>query len=278
MKNIGKFIITALVALTCGGVCMACYSSKELKESKKNVSVIRNMGYFSQIQINGSADIQFIQGSNARTPIRIVGSKSLVDNVVLERNGDVLVIKHKPTSGKFFYSESGNLTIYITSTDLTSVNINGSGTFTAKSDIDTDNLNVQIKGSGDAFFRNILCDNVAFETRGSGDIKALSVDTRSAKINIYGSGDIDVKNIKADNTDMQVRGSGDIDAVLKNVRTTNVATYGSGDIDVRFIDCGSASAITVGSGDIELKGSLGSFKQSIKGSGEIDTRELVVGR
>ena len=83
---------------------------------------------------------------------------------------------------------------------------------------------------------------------------------------------------KADNTDMQVRGSGDIDAVLRNVRSTNIATYGSGDIDVRFIDCGSASAITVGSGDIELKGSLGSFKQSIKGSGEIDTRELVVGR
>lgn len=275
MKHTNKLIFTALFAAACGGMCMACSSSKELKGNNRDVTLTRNVGYFSQIQSLGHADIQFAQG--ATNSVRIVGPKSDADNIVLEKNGDALVIKYKG-SGKWFNNDGDDVTVYITSTDITAVNLSGSGSFRATSDIDTDRFRVTIKGSGDVTLRNVVCDDATLETRGSGDIAATGIDTRSARVTCIGSGDIAIKSIKADNADFLVRGSGDISTVLRNATTTNMTIYGSGDIAAKMIGCGSATVATYGSGDITLSGSLGSLNQTSKGSGDINIDRLTLGK
>lgn len=275
MKHISKFIFAAFFAVVCGGVCMACSSSKELKENNRKVTLTRNVGYFAQIHSFGSADIRFAQGKGSS--VRIVGPKGAADNILLEKKGDALVIKQK-SGNRLFNSDYGDVTIYITSPDLTAVSLNGSGSFTATSNIDTDNLSVAIKGSGDVDFLNVVCDYATFETRGSGDIETKGIEARSAKVSCIGSGDIEIKSLKAGNADFLVRGSGDIEAVLSNVTTTNMAIYGSGDIDAKMLGCGSATVATYGSGDISLSGSLRSLRQTAKGSGEVHTAKLTLGK
>lgn len=273
MKNFGKLVLTAVLAVALGGVCMACYSGKELKEDRRQVTQNRTVGYFSKVESRGSADIRFVQGKGSS--VRIVGPKSAVDNIVVENRGDALTITHK-SGNRLFNTDNGDVTIYITSPDLTDVSLIGSGSFKAEGNIDTDNLRVLVKGSGDVDFHNVVCDGATFETRGSGDIEVSAIDARSAKVSCIGSGDVEIKSLKADNADFLVRGSGDINTVLKNVATISMSTYGSGDIDARMIGCGSATAATYGSGDITLIGSLGSLSQTAKGSGEVHTGKLVL--
>lgn len=275
MKNFGKLVLTAVLAVALGGVCMACYSGKELKEDRRQVTRNHAVGYFSKVESLGSADIRFVQGKGSS--VRIVGPKSAVDKIVVENSGDALRITHK-SDNRLFNNDNGDVTVYITSPDLTAVSIIGSGSFKAAGNIDTDNLSVIVKGSGDVDFHNVVCDGATFETRGSGDIEVDAIDARSAKVSSFGSGDIEVKSLKAGKADFLVRGSGDIETVLNNVATISMATYGSGDIEARMIGCGSATATTYGSGDITLIGSLGSLSQTARGSGEVHTGKLVLRR
>ena len=282
MKNIGKLILTLTVAIMCGGVCMACYSSNDLKEissnlkdSSRKVTINRTVGYFSKIESSTLADIKFVQGK--KNSVRIVGNKSLVDNLQVEVKGETLVLSSKNKRGNRLVPGTKELNVYVTSPDLTALTLRGSGDFETQTNIDTDNMSVSIMGSSDVDFRDVVCDNITFEVRGSGDIEAKSIDCNAAVVSIYGSGDVSVDNLSAKTADVSVRGSGDVDLNLRGVAKTRAAVYGSGDVDLNFINCGSAECKTVGSGDIELKGNLRDFSKSVKGSGYIDTKGLRVG-
>ena len=296
MRNLAKIVLAAFVAVVCGGVCVACYSSKNVKADDRIVTKTQQVGYFCKVEAYGSADVKYVQGK--KSGVRIVGAKSLVDNLVVEQKGETLVLTNKGNGLSFFTSSSDELTVYVTSPDLTDVTMKGSGDLDIEGNVDTDNLNVTLVGSGDADIHKIVCDNVkfdmrgsgdadirsidcsnvTFEVRGSGDLDAGSIDCKRAVCSVYGSGDVKLGNVGADNVAMLVQGSGDMSAVLRGVAQTSAKVLGSGDISVTFNNCNAADCEVRGSGDIVLRGSLGSLKQSVAGSGDISTSHLSLGR
>ena len=273
MKNYMKSLLLIMAVMLCGGVCMACYSSNTEAGADKTVDVKRSVGYFSGIESNVSADIRFVQGKSPS--VRIVGSKSRADNLSVETTGNTLVLRTKAHNNIMkFNMKKSSLTVYITSPDLTSVSLRGSGDFDATGDIDTDNLSVELLGSGDADFRNIICDNINISIQGSGDCEAKNIDTGSAVLNIYGSGDASFASLKARTVEFATYGSGDVKALLREVSKTSLTGMGSGDMGIRLDNCGSAVCSVAGSGDIILKGSLQSLEKSKKGSGDISVSGL----
>lgn len=278
MGKTGKLGLMAAFVIGLCATCMACYASKDVKqENTKMIEVDRNVGYFSRIESTTSADIVYEQGKSSK--VRIVGNKDLVDNLVVERNGEKLVLKSRRRMGNvvnfsFDNGVSRQLTVYVTSPDLTEVVIGGSGDFVAHTDIDSDVFTLSSNGSADITLRNVVCDNFKIGVRGSGDIKAQTIDCRSASVEIHGSGDAEIGCLKSDAAELSVMGSGDVDATLRGVANTLLSVNGSGDMDVTFDNCGTADCRLYGSGDIELKGSLGSLTKSKAGSGDIDIKEL----
>lgn len=252
--------MAALVAVMCCGVCVACcagsaVSKDDLKTVKRNVAV----GYFSKVEISGSADVKFVQGKSSSA--RIVGSKCLVDNIEVSVKGETLVVSQKGGGaifkGNFFdHDVEYGATVYLSSPDLTGVSVRGSGGFDMDGSLDTDALNVSVAGSGDVDMSKVVCDKAVLDLRGSGDI--------------------DMKRLEAGSASITLRGSGDIKASLNGVASTTAVLVGSGDIDLHFADCGSADCDLRGSGDIELSGRLRSLKQKAAGSGDIDTEKLSV--
>ena len=89
MKTLRHFS-ALLLLFAVSVVCMACYSSKDLKAGCKRVTVTRNVGYFSKVDASGSVDIVFAQGKEK--PMRIEGPKQFVDNIVVEKKGDRLCV------------------------------------------------------------------------------------------------------------------------------------------------------------------------------------------
>ena len=269
MKTL-RHLSVLLLLLAVGGVCMACYSSKDLKAHGKRVTVTRDVGYFSKVDASGSVDIEFVQGKEQA--MRIVGSKQFVDNIVVEKKGETLYVSHKSNSVISFFDD--DVTLYIYSPDLTEVNLRGSCTFDVKGALDTDNLKVSVMGSGEADFDSIVCDAINFEVRGSGDIGAKRIDTKNAVANVFGSGDLDFDLLKADNVQFTVSGSGDLDAMLSQVKTMLLNVVGSGDMDIKAQNCGVANCTSAGSGSITLSGTMRDVVKNVTGSGDIDTSNL----
>lgn len=269
MKTL-RHLSVLLLLLAVGGVCMACYSSKDLKAGGKRVTVTRDVGYFSKVDASGSVDIEFVQGKEQA--MCIVGSKQFVDNIVVEKKGETLYVSHKSNSVTSFFDD--DVTLYIYSPDLTEVNLRGSVSFDVKGALDTDNLKVSVMGSGEADFGSIVCDAINFEVRGSGDISAKRIDTKNAVANVFGSGDLDFDFLKADNVQFAVSGSGDLDAMLSQVKTMQLNVVGSGDMDIKAQNCGVANCTSAGSGSITLSGTMRDVVKNVTGSGDIDTSNL----
>jgi hypothetical protein len=137
------------------------------------------------------------------------------------------------------------------------VRVNGSGDFISTDLIDTDNMNITLRGSGDINIDKLLCDRCDVE--------------------LIGSGDIDLPEVEAKETSAVLVGSGDIKMGLSKVADTRLSLKGSGDIKVDFSEgCRSVDCTVNGSGDIGLSGKIGHFRGEKHGSGDIDIANLTI--
>lgn len=212
---------------------------------------------FERVEIIGSPTVYYQQADSFSFCVK--GPSEIIDNIIWEVEGNKLVVRNRGKLG-FVNVNFGNnreLAVYVTSPDLIGVTLNGSGDFISEHRVDTDSIDIRLKGSGDVHFSDLLCDYCDAELIGSGDLDIKRLDTRKLSATLVGSGDIDI--------------------VQKNADETNLSLRGSGDIDVNFESgCGSVSAELQGSGDIVLKGQVQQLNKYKRGSGDIDTDRLKV--
>ena len=214
---------------------------------------------FDRIEVIGSPTVYYTQADSFS--VRVKGPSDLISNIITDVDGNTLSIRNKGKMGMFNVNFGGDkgLAVYVTSPDLIGVVLNGSGDFISERPVDTDVLNIQLKGSGDVHFTNVVCDRCDAELVGSGDLNIKHLDARETSATLIGSGDLDIRQMNADNTQLQLRGSGDI--------------------DVEFVSgCGSVNAELLGSGDISLKGQVRHFDMRKRGSGDINSSNLKVGQ
>ena len=91
---------------------------------------------------------------------------------------------------------------------------------------------------------------------------------------ITGSSVIDVADVEANAVKFAVAGSGDVKAHLTRAAATGVEVTGSGYVSLKLADCGNVAVGITGSGVVELSGNAQALKQSVTGSGSIDTDNL----
>ena len=217
-------------------------------------NVLTDMQPFEEVDITGAFKIIYEQGD--RHTVRIEASEQALKEMTVYVKDYELRIRpavKKPTVS------FADVKVFVTSPDIIEVSVSGSGDFKSDQRIDTDNLRVELKGSGDISLADIICDHLSTSLVGSGDVRIDKVVAQSSAIEMVGSGDLKINH--------------------ENVANTNVLLKGSGDIKVDFADgCNSANCELYGSGDIELKGSLRHLSSQKRGSGDIDIDKLYVGK
>lgn len=217
---------------------------------------------FDKISLTGNIDVIFSQGS--KTSVVIVGNRKDIDKVEAEVKGSTLFISTKTEkknvggvtvkSTKFI----DEVKVKVASKDLKEVKITGNGDFKATTDIKTDNLNLNVSGSGDMEFKKVTADAAKATIAGSGDISIKKLDTKNLNTSIAGSGEIEIDNV-TDRCDV-----------------AQLSIAGSGDMKMKFEGCRDLRCKIAGSGEMELKGKVGDYSSAISGSGEIDKRELTI--
>ena len=249
-----KKVILAVIALTVSALTMSVSAS--VLHDRYDVQEDRNVKNFHKVVVEGGYDVHYLQGNTVS--VRLVGDKKEINRVLVSSDGATLKIsRNKRTSGLFSFKDD-DLDIYITSPDLTSVIVKGSGDFKSQGKIDSDNLSLTVLGSGDISLYNVICDNLYAKMSGSGDVEIKQLRCSGAKYELVGSGDISVRQ--------------------SNVRATDISLKGSGEFKGYLKDCGKVKCNLVGSGDIRLSGTAVSWEQTKLGTGTINTTQLRVNR
>ena len=136
----------------------------------------------------------------------------------------------------FRVDHSEKADIYVSSPDLISVVMRGAGDFEAKNLLDTDTLNVELNGAGNIDFDRIVCDEAYLVVKGAGNLE--------------------------------------VDKLTAN--RTKIAMLGVGNADVEFKNAGHVDCLLSGVGNIDLEGTVKSLSKNVRGTGNIDTTELMV--
>lgn len=217
----------------------------------------RNLKGFEAIEINGSPTVYYTQ-SNLFS-VKVVGPSKSVADIVTDVVDGTLTIKNRGKVGVFnvALTEEGQAAIYVSSPDLVGVSLNGSGDFIGKSQVDTDKMDINLRGSGDISFENIICDKCQIDLVGSGDIGVDVLEAKDVSATLVGSGDIKLNERNVQSTVLGLKGSGDIRANLEQ-------------------GCKIVRCELRGSGDITLSGSVDDYSMQKSGSGEIDVDDLTI--
>ena len=242
-----------LSATSCVNTC----KSLTLEPAGDRVAEFRDLKGFEKIEVNGSPTVYYTQADSFS--VKVTGPENYIEYIMTELDGKTLVIRNRGKVGmvNFHVSADNDVAVYVTSPDLVSVALNGSGDFISKQRVDTDNMDINLRGSGDIEIADLLCDRCDINLIGSGDINMKRLETRGATATLIGSGDIDLK--------------------LNNVLNTLLAVKGSGDISADFANgCKKLECELHGSGEIELSGNIEHFSHHKSGSGEVDFHKLNV--
>ena len=228
-----KKVLLSVMAL---GMLTAC-NVHFTKRVKAQAEEQRQLKGFERIELLGSLDVKYEQTDSFSVVVK--APQKVIDDVQTRVEGNKLVVNMKG-SNKFLnmgVSDSKGVTVYVTSPDFIGIELKGSGDFECKKLLDTDRLDIVLRGSGDIAFDDIICDQV--------------------NVTLVGSGDVDVKHVKA-------------------LRST-VDLVGSGDVKMRFDDSGEVESLLTGSGDITLSGAVKNYKSHVRGSGDMHTEKLNIG-
>lgn len=250
-----QFAIVGMMLLMGSATLVSCHNTAVI--SKDYVTEDRLIKGFEEVEVVGSPNVYYTQADSFS--VRVKGPDNFVDNILTEKNGKTLTVRNKGKWGvvNISFSDEDELAVYVTSPDLVAVRVNGSGDFISTDLIDTDNMNITLRGSGDINIDKLLCDRCDVE--------------------LIGSGDIDLPEVEAKETSAVLVGSGDIKMGLSKVADTRLSLKGSGDIKVDFSEgCRSVDCTVNGSGDIGLSGKIGHFRGEKHGSGDIDIAKLTI--
>ena len=260
VMNVKRMMMASAVVLAMSMGLTSCkteWKRINVMDDGPKLTESRPLKGFEEIEISGSPRVCYTQADSFS--VRVKGTKTGIENILTDVDGKTLTIRNrgKISLVNISFSDDDALTVYVTSPDLTAIRLNGSGDFESDSRIDTDRLDIVLRGSGDIDIKDVICDR--------------------CEVELIGSGDINVTNMEAIETSASLVGSGDLNLGLMRVKDTWLSLKGSGDIEADFReDCGSLECELRGSGDITVKGSVRQFDSHKNGSGDIHIDRLNV--
>jgi hypothetical protein len=195
------------------------------------VTEYRSLKGFEKIEISGSPSVYYAQADSFSVKVQAPNVDEMMKvETVVEGNELKISMKNGSHFLHFGDTDADDIKVYVTSPDFLGVRLMGSGDFMSAQPLDTDTLTIELRGSGDIRFNNVICDKVSVSLIGSGDVSLDRVQAQWGQLDVIGSGDIEAFFDQSGEVNAQVKGSGDIE-MKGTVRKMNKLVRGSGDID-----------------------------------------------
>ena len=220
MKNI---TVLAVLFLLSTNLHAQFWGDKTIKGNGDHTTVTRNISNYDGVKCAGSFDFILVSGKEGS--ITIEGESNLIEHIITEVKNNQLIIK--PENGvNLRPSRKYTITVTIPVENISEVSLAGSGKLWSEQVLNSEELAVQLAGSGEM---NLRLNNKATTAKvaGSGDLN-LSGNTTNLKLDVAGSGQIDAYGLNANTVDASIAGSGEAKVTCFEQLKAKVA--GSGDI------------------------------------------------
>ncbi len=236
--------ITSIALISLGLLYSSCTRNALCVKGKGDrITEIRTTDTFSEITLEGSADILLIQDPDINeAQIEIKGQENIIEELRTDVQGDELIIDFKHCVN---YQRA--LDITIRTNDLSRIDIKGSGDIRTLVEFQGTNLSANIDGSGDMDMQ-IKYQNIEVGIDGSGDID-LDGSSDRLEAHIKGSGDLKAYSLETKDADIRINGSGN--AQVNVSKSLKVRINGSGNL--RYMGSPTMDVDINGSGDVRRK-------------------------
>ncbi|MDR2955815.1 MAG: DUF2807 domain-containing protein [Prevotella sp.] len=236
-----KTTISMILCICLVASLQSCvFNSFNAVKGNKNILIEEvAISEYNKIDFGGSAQITYEQKADAEPYLKIEIDENLFPLLQINTDNNTLSISSKENLHPSRY------VIYTNSKELAEIYGRGSTNIYLKGTLQTENLKINLSGSGKIQADNITCNNLNTSTSGSGNIKVAG---------------------KANEISSSVSGSGKIDALEMESNIVRCSVSGSGNFDVNAMQ--ELDVKISGSGTIKYKGEP-TIKKSIAGSGKI---------
>lgn len=261
MKATNNTVMSVIIAIITFLLSSCSIHINKMEEGTITTKAV-SVNSFDKLNIQNGIDVVYTISDS--TSIMVEAGENVINKVCFETSGsNVLTISYDDHPNRKrndiinFNSHIPNVKVYIASSPILAVEINGAGTFNCKDTLETDNFKAEVIGSGDVYVKKLVASTLVNSISGSGKIVIDDADTRSAVCTIAGSGNINTS--------------------LRNAELARLDISGSGNMDVDFFNCRNVTANIAGSGNYNLSGSVTHLDSGIAGAGNINTNKLSTG-
>jgi hypothetical protein len=205
----------------------------------------RKVDSFTEISLRVGAKLYLEQGNKYN--LEIVAKPSTLDEIITEVKDGKLIIRFP--NKNFFWNDfrPGDITIYVTTPEITGLGVSGSGDIIAEDEIKSKIVDLAVSGSGNIKLSEFSAERVKAIISGSGDICLTGKNAaQDLSVNISGSGNFKGLDYQADDVSVKIAGSGNVEIEANNNLYVRLA----------------------GSGNVTYKGRP-MIDQSIAGSGKV---------
>ncbi len=236
-----KYIISASLVITL--ILSSCTIGGNCEKGDGDIKTEnRNIESFDAINLSLNAIVKYTQES--KTSISIEAQENLLPFIDTKVENNTLYIEPKDCD---CVDSDDQIIIYLSSPSLKDISLAGSGDFLAEGLVNSEDLNMDIAGSGSIELKNLNVENYTVDIAGSGDVNLNGSQTsHEGQVSIAGSGDVDISGIITNKVHIDIAGSGDVTVHAKEQLDVEIA--GSG--DVHYSGNPKLSMSIAGSGDV----------------------------
>jgi hypothetical protein len=219
-----SIMMKKLFTIFAGSIILFSSCNKEsIKGSGAVITEARSLPTFSEIQVNGDADLNVVYGAGQE--VSVTGYQNLLPVYETKMVGTVLYLQFKPN---YYRIRNNNIKVKIVVPALTYLRLNGSGNIIASNFRTGSDLNAAINGSGNILLQDSKYFKANYTINGSGNITASTTEAAEAAAEIHGSGNIRLK--VSEKLTANIAGSGNVD-YWGNPVTMSTQISGSGKVN-----------------------------------------------
>ena len=240
MKHTTKLFVFLFAAFPVLTSCVL--PNKPIYGNHQLVNERINIDNYEKVILNISGEVYYQQFSDSAPYLQIHTDENIFKVLDVKVQDNKLIIDVQKDS----IIRPSKLTIYTCSHNLDQVTVNGSGKIRLKGEVNSNDLKLNITGSGDLLADSLLCNVLTVNITGSGNTQLTGASNRSS-FTITGSGNIDAFDYFVQDMNCRITGSGNIKALVTN--KLNAKLIGSGSLFYRG-DPQSITKIITGSGKV----------------------------
>lgn len=199
----------------------------------------RSVSSATKIKVMGGMDVILDSGA---TLVRVEAESNILPYIITNVDDGWLEIRMKRNIS---ITTHDPIKVYITTPNVYSVQIGGSGNVTGNKKFYSDKpIKIDIGGSGNVSLQ-VHAPKVDANIGGSGNIE-VSGETRDVDVSIGGSGNFRGEDLKAENAKVKIAGQGDVTVFADVNLQANIVGHG----DIKYRGNASVNKKVVGSGSV----------------------------